>query len=374
MKFSALFNLLFITTSVVFAQERIELTPSDEALLDSLCEVHLTESKIPGIAVGIVSKGKVLYAKGFGVKNIDTQDAVTIQSNFHLASISKTFVATAIAQLVEAEKIKLEDPVTQYLPYFQLKDLRYKDITIKHLVTHTAGVPDVLGYGWNKPKHGEEALEKYVRKLKKRGIKFTPGSDWSYSNNGFEVLGDVIAKASGMSFEQYIKTQIFEPLDMDQTSFIRSEIQEKNATSPHVKRPGIKVSKIYPYNREHAPSSTLNSNVEDMLHYALMYLNKGEFKGQRLFSEKTYELITTEHWSFNEEYGVGLSWFMGPASWRKNDGRRITHSGQDTGYQSWLGILPEKSWAMIVLYNGDWKIPKSDAIFDAAYEIAEKYD
>lgn len=368
------FLLFFLVSRVAFGQEHYALTAKDEALLDSLCETHLEKSRIPGIAVGIVSKGKVLYAKGFGVKHLEKEDPVSSQSNFHLASISKTFVATAIAQLVEKGKIHLDDPVTKYLSYFQLKDPKYKDITIKHLVTHTAGVPDVSNYGWRDPKHSDDALEKYVKGLKSRGLKFIPGSDFDYSNNGFEVLGDVIAKASGMSFESYIKTQIFEPLGMNNTSFIRSEIPERLATHPHIKRLSIQASKVYPYNREHAPSSTLNSNVDDMLNYALMYLNQGEHNGKRLFSEQTYELITRKHWAFSEEHGVGLSWFIGPASWRKGDGMRISHSGQDTGYQSWLGILPDKDWAMIVLYNGDWKIPTSSSIFDAAYDMAERYE
>lgn len=356
------------------AQKTIELGFKDKALLDSLCEAHLTESDIPGMAVGIVSKGKVLYARGFGVRNLKSQYPVTKTSIFHLASISKTFVATAIGQLIAAGKINLEDPVTKHLPYFELANPKYKDITIKHLLTHTAGVPDVMNYNWRQPEYGEDALENYVRDLNRRGLNFTPGEKFKYSNNGFEVLGDVIAKASGMSFEAYIQTHIFDPLDMDNSTFIKPDVPGNIATSPHVKRPGIKVSKVYPYNREHAPSSTLNSNVEDMMKYALMYLNQGTYEGKIIIDRATYELITTKHWTFNEERGVGLSWFIGPASWRRNDGTRIEHSGQDTGYKSWLGILPEKSWAMIVLYNGDWKTPQSDAIFDAAYEMAERYE
>lgn len=369
-----LHSLLLLNIIPTCSQPKLKLDTRDEALLDSLCEVHLKESKIPGLAIGIASKGQVMYAKGFGVKNIDTKSPVTARSVFHLASISKTFVGTAVGQLVAAGKINLDDPVTQYLPYFKLRDPRYQDITIRHLVTHTAGVPDVMSYGWRNPEHGDDALENYVRTLQKKGINFTPGEKFKYSNNGFEVLGDVIAKASGMSFEAYMKTQILEPLGMNNSSFIKREIPDEIATSPHVRRVGIKVSKVYPYNREHAPSSTLNSNVEDMLKYALMYLNQGTYEGKMVIDTETYELATTQHWRFNEERGVGLSWFIGPGSWRKNDGTRIQHSGQDTGYQSWLGILPEKDWAMIVLYNGDWKIPNSSAIFDAAYEMAERYD
>ncbi len=364
---------LLLLVLEIHGQAKVELDPKDEALLDSLCMAHMEGSKIPGFAVGIVSKGKVLYAKGFGVKNIDTQEPVTTKSIFHLASISKTFVATGIAQLVAEGKLNLDDPVTKYLPYFELKDPKYKDITVRHLVTHSAGIPDVLNYNWGKPKYDEMALENYVRQLNK-GLNFAPGGEFKYSNNGFEVLGDVLAKASGMSFEDYMKTQIMDPIRMSHSTFYKPEVAEELATSPHVKRPAIKVSKVYPYNREHAPSSTLNSNIDDMVKYAITYLNKGSYEGEEIFDEDTYALLTTRQREFDEVRGVALSWFVGPASWRGDDGIRIEHSGGDTGYRSWIGILPQKSWAMITLVNCDWKIPPTDAIFDAAYEMAERYE
>ncbi|MEM9326901.1 MAG: serine hydrolase domain-containing protein [Bacteroidota bacterium] len=370
----AVIAILLISSLTIWAQPVIDLSASDEALLDSLCQVHVAEGQLPGFAVGIVSKGKVLYAKGFGVKNLDTKDPVTTSSIFHLASISKTFVGTGIAQLVEKGKIDLDDPVTKYLPYFQLKDPRYKDITIRHLVTHSAGVPDVMNYHWNKPKYDDEALEGQVRSLKSKGLNFEPGTDFKYSNNGFEVLGDVIAKASGMSFEDYMKTQIMTPIGMSNSTFFKPDVPQELATSPHIKRAKMKVSDVYPYNREHAPSSTLNANIDEMVKYALAYLNKGSYDGKAIFSEATYELLTTRQREFDEVRGIGVSWFVGPASWRGDDGIRIQHSGGDRGYRSWIGILPEKSWAMITLYNCDWKIPPTDAIFDTAYEMAERYD
>ena len=137
--YQALISSLIVLLSMhlAHAQQQISLLPEDEALLDSLCEAHQVETKIPGIAIGIVSKGKILYAKGFGVRSVDSGRPVTITSVFHLASISKTFVATGVAQLVAEGKIRLEDPVTTYLPYFEMANPRYKDITIKHLLTHS---------------------------------------------------------------------------------------------------------------------------------------------------------------------------------------------------------------------------------------------
>ena len=357
----------------LFAQEYITLQPSDEAWMDSILQEHLTASKLPGMAIGIVGNGQILYAKGFGTKKLGTEDPVTAQSNFHMASVSKTFVATGVAQLVKQGEIQLDDPVTKYLPYFKLRDPRYKEITIQQLITHTSGVPDAHGYHWGRPKHDPSALENYVRRLKKRGLNFAPGTKFKYSNNGFEVLGDVIAKASGMSFEDYMKKHILKPIGMDNSSFIRKEISPALATTPHVKRLKRKVSKIYPYNREHGPSSTLNSNVEDMLKYAITYLNQGSFNGVSVFDTATYQLITKEHRDISDSFHIGLSWFMNPSRWNK-EWKMYHHSGEDTGYQSFLGIIPEKSWAIVILYNADWNVSNRRAVFKAAYELAEKYE
>ncbi len=372
----AILLLILLFVFETQGQTRIELDPSDEALLDSLCLLHLEETKSPGFAVGIVSKGKVLYTKGFGVRNLKTQAPVTEQSVFHMASVSKTFVATAIAQLVAQNKLALDDLLIDHLPYFELKDMRYKQITIRHMLTHTSGIPDVINCHWNKPVYDSTAIEDYVRNLSYRKLDFDPGSDYKYSSTAFNILADVIAKASGMPFESYMKHFILEPAGMENSTFFKPEVSDELATSPHISLLGIKkVSSVYPYSRVHAGSGTLNSNAEDMARYALTYLNKGRYGQTEVFDEATYDLITTKQRTLDKWRDIGLSWFISASSGRNpNDRGRLAHSGGDRGYSCWLGILPEKSWAMITLYNCDWRNEGSHAIFDAAYDMAERYD
>jgi CubicO group peptidase (beta-lactamase class C family) len=110
----------------------------------------LEEQKIPGFAIGVVKDGRLVYARGFGLMKIgDPGRPVTPQTLFHMASITKPFVATAIMQLVEHGKLDLDDPVIKHVPYFRLKDLRYKEITVRQMVTHTSGMPDVTNYYWD---------------------------------------------------------------------------------------------------------------------------------------------------------------------------------------------------------------------------------
>src|SRR5215469_6811826 len=168
--------------------------------LQPLIEDFVLQQQIPGFAIGVVQDDRLIYAHGFGVKNlVHNHDPVTPRSLFHMASITKTFVATSIMQLVEAGKINLDAPVVQYVPYFRVADDRYQTITVRQMVTHTSGMPDVQDYEWDKPQYDDGALERYVRSLSNQKLIFAPGTDFRYSNMAFEVLGDLIAKVSGES-------------------------------------------------------------------------------------------------------------------------------------------------------------------------------
>jgi CubicO group peptidase (beta-lactamase class C family) len=131
--------------------------------------------ELPGLAVGIVKKGETVYARGFGVKNIATREPVTPSSLFHMASISKTFVCTAIMQLIEKGKISLSASVVTYLPYFKLDDDRYTSITIQQMLSHLSGMPDVESYDWDQPEYDDGALERYVRSLNHKKLISAPG-------------------------------------------------------------------------------------------------------------------------------------------------------------------------------------------------------
>jgi hypothetical protein len=162
----------------------------------------IQKQQLPGFAMAVVEHDRFAYAAGFGLRNATRKDdPITTRSLFHMASITKTFVATSIMQLVERGKIDLDTPVVKYLPYFRMADRRYKIITVRQMVTHTSGMPDVEDYEWNKPQYDDRALERYVRSLGNLKLEFAPGERFEYSNMAFEILGDVIAKVSGELFD-----------------------------------------------------------------------------------------------------------------------------------------------------------------------------
>ena len=141
---------------------------------------------LPGLAVGIVADNEVVYARGFGVKSIETQEPISMTTVFHMASISKPFVATAMMQLVEQNQIQLDAPVVAYIPYFKLDDDRYRDITVQQMLSHVSGMPDVMDYEWDTPQYDEGALERYVRSLSSKKLIYEPGEKYAYSNMAFE--------------------------------------------------------------------------------------------------------------------------------------------------------------------------------------------
>ncbi len=321
-----------------------------DTIMTPFIEEVIQAYDLPGFAIGVVKDKEVVYARGFGYKNIDTKDPVTTSTLFHMASISKPFVATAVMQLVEKGKIDLEAPVTTYLPYFKLDDERYKEITIQQMLSHISGMPDVEDYEWDNPQYDEGALERYVRSLADKRMRFDPGKRYAYSNMAFECLGDVIAKASGMSFADYEKKHILDPAGMKESTFLKPEHLPDNWASGHLRTIRTFAWEGYPYNRMHGPSSTLHSNAIEMCNWAIMNMNHGTRAGQKILEPASYDLLWKPWFKIGGEESdnaVGLSWFLGSHRGEKT----ISHGGGDTGFNSFLLLLPERSSAVVVMCN-----------------------
>ncbi|MGA9767760.1 MAG: serine hydrolase [Blastocatellia bacterium] len=334
--------------------------------LEPMIERAMTQANVPGFAIAIVQNQRVVYAAGFGVKNLtNSNEKITPQSLFHMASITKPFVATSIMQLWEQEKIDLDAPLVKYLPYFRMKDERYKTITIRQMLSHVSGMPDVEDYEWDKPQYDDRALERYVRSLTGLSLIAAPGTMFRYSNMAYEILGDVIAKVSGESFEDYVKHHILEPLGMKTSTLLIKQADPKLLTSPHVLDDSYDptVSRIFPYNRMHSPSSTLYSNVLDMARWAIANMNRGELDGKRILRASTYDLMwraAGDKWR-----NIGISWFLGA----RRESQTVGHSGGDTGFRSNLLMIPDKGVAVVMMSNYDGPSALG-SITNAALDVA----
>jgi CubicO group peptidase (beta-lactamase class C family) len=350
-------GVLSLLAIMVFLDEWEYNRPLQEQIekkLEPLILKVMKEEKIPGLALGLIKNNEIVYARGFGVKDIATGEPVTEQTLFHLASVSKSFVGIAIMQLVERGKIGLDHRGVEYLPYFTLADERYKEITIGQLLSHTSGMPDydkrwINTNHYANPEYDESALERYVRSLSDRKMVAAPGEKYNYSNMAFNVLGDVIAKVSGQTFEDYMRENILDPLEMQQSTFLMTEVSPELAASPYVliNNKKLEKRKIYPYHRAHAPNGTLHANVFEMCNYALANLNRGKFNDLRILESSGYDLMWKPQkkigWGEYTAHGWFLEDFFGYSF--------VTHSGGDLGFRAGIVLEPDKSFGLVILAN-----------------------
>jgi len=315
-----------------------------------------------------------------GVGNEDGPGSPPVDGEtvFHLASVTKPFVATAVMQLVADGKMDLDSPLRRYLPYFSMQGPGADRITIRQLLTHTAGVGDTSNFGWTTPEYDDGAVERYVRSLASARLDFVPGTDWRYSNRGFDVLADAIAKADGQPFETVIQQRILTPLGMRRSTVLMTDVDSARLAVGH-KRDGSRVG-YYPYNRRHAGSSTLHSSLDDMLRWAAANLGRGTLDQRRILPTSAYDELwhpyrdiratiaeQTRKAGFVFPYdnlAIGLSWFL-PVQ----DGRQLVyHSGSDPGFASNVLLSPSEQIGVVVLINASGADPRalSRSLLEAA--------
>jgi CubicO group peptidase (beta-lactamase class C family) len=249
-----------------------------------------------------------------------------------------------------------------------MADERYKFITVRQMLAHRSGMPDVEDYEWARPQYDDAALERYVRSLGNLELLFAPGERFAYSNIAFEVLGDLIAKVSGETFDDYIQRHILVPLAMkDSTLMIRRANSRLLAWGHELDKRGEPApSAVYPYNRMHSPSSNLHSNVADMARWAMANTNRGELDGVRILPASAYDVMWTRVAEVpGRPSAPGMSWFL--SDYRGN--QMVSHSGDDTGFNTGLAMLPDKEIAMVWMTNADW-LTEGRTITRAALDVA----
>ena len=324
--------------------------------LDALAENVRAELQSPGLAYGVVRPDGSSFGRALGVKRLGETEPVTTNTLFHMASVTKPFVATAIAQRVEHGRLKIGQRLVEVLPELQLADERLREITVEQVLTHTAGLPDVEDYQWNRPETDDEALRRYIGSLASRQLLFAPGTGFAYSNIGYEILARVIEVLDGASFEMAIRSTILQPTRMTASTLYYPEADKGRLASPHVAEEGAPVrrSDVFPYNRRHAGSSTLLSNVDDMLRWISINLGDGVLDGARIMSAETARDLRTPRSAKIPEGGTlppgtqpALSWFVIPRGARQI----IAHGGVDLGFVSLCAWCPQERTGVVAMAN-----------------------
>jgi CubicO group peptidase (beta-lactamase class C family) len=232
------------------------INPADVTNIDTFVRAQVERHGIPGLALAIVEGDQVVHLGGYGRAD-ETERAVTPQTPFVLASVSKPITALAVMQLVEAGKLELDAPVQRYLPEFRVGDpIASRQITIRHLLQHTSGIPE---QGCQNSRFEAETLEEFVSRLRTIEPDAPAGARYFYCSGNYNVLGRVIEVVSGQSFASYIEQQVFAPLDMRHSFTTEQAAERAGLGVGYWWLFGIPVPFEYPYDVPQMPSGFLIS-------------------------------------------------------------------------------------------------------------------
>ena len=343
------------------APAEVNLLPADlQTTVENVVAFMMDDSHTPGLAVGIVQDGEPIYAQSFGLATAGSDKPVTAQSLFQIMDMTHVFTAAAAMQLVEQGKLDLDAPVVEYLPYFQLDDERYKQITMRHLLTESAGLPE-MEY-WNPaadwqgktPQTDDGALERYVRNLGDVQLWQEPGQSPGFCNMTYDIAGDVIAKVSGEVFEEYMAHHVLQPLGMSQSTFYPQQANPELLVTPHM-LDGVKAvpSELVTYSRERAPSVGLFSSLGNLLRWTQANLNRGELDGQRILQAATYDLLWAPFQVYSALYrssdfdSKAIGWILGSLGSHP----MYQYLGMDMGFNGAFCLVPERRSGAVVLSN-----------------------
>lgn len=302
----------------------------------------------PGASVTVIQDGKQIFAKSYGLADVEMKVAATPDNNYRLASVSKQFTAMAIMILADRKKLSFDDPITKFFPEFPSTG---KKITIRHLLNHTSGLiayEDIIPKDTTIP-----VLDINVLRLlqEQKTTYFTPGSQFRYSNTGFAFLALIVEKASGQTFASFLKDNIFEPLHMDNTLAYEAGI----STVPHRTFGYSDKDGGFAKTDQSLTSSVLGdggvySSVNDLYKWdQALYTTK--LVSKKIFNEAYTAGPSTEHDGIKYGFGWYISEYRGL--------RNIYHTGDSIGFRTYLSRFPDQKFTVIILSNHhDVKLPE----------------
>lgn len=338
-----------IALLILLISTRLTAQTVDPAAVDRLAAATMESWRLPAMAVAVVKDDKVIYSRGFGV----TPDTL-----FQIASTSKAFTTTAMAILVDEKKMSWDDPVRKHIPYFRLADACADSlVTLRDIVSHRTGLKrhDAL---WD---YGTWSREEVVRRIGSVSLTKPFRSEYQYQNVMFMAAGEAVAAASGMSWEKYVQTRIFEPLGMKNTVIAESEWARAERAPAHrydTESQSIRPFQPNPY-ESLGPAGSIKSSARDLAQWVRFQLNGGSLDGKRLLSEaalketwKPHTLLPQDETAKGDNpethinaYGLG---------WRVQDYRGellVSHGGALNFYRAQVALLLEHRAGVVVLTN-----------------------
>ena len=343
------FLLLFISLHSIGQAEKAEAGIRD----------IMQQSKVMGLSVAVVKKGKIIYTHSFGLKDVESNTPLTDDCLFRIASISKSFSATSIMQLVEAKKLSLDDDISD-LVGFKIRNPKFPEtvITLRMVLSHRSSINDSQGYftldAINPAKNPDWA---------KCYNDYEPGKGYRYCNLNYNMVGTIIEKISGERFDQYVKHHILDPLGLYGGYCVDSLDESRFATiyeyDDSLKKFNPSPAAYAPRREEIAnyvmgystpifsPTGGMKISATDLAQYMIMHMKQGRYKGKRIISKKSAEQMQTKL-SDKEGYGLAIM-----TSDKLIAGKTMKgHTGSAYGLYSTMFFQPEEKFGIVVISNG----------------------
>lgn len=329
--------------------------------LDRLIEKAIADFDVPGLAIAIVSKGEIVYAKGFGHRDVEAQAPMTVDTLFAIGSTTKAMTATLLGMLVDEGKLAWDEPVRDFLPGFALSDATVTErITPRDLVTHRSGLPrhDLLWYNNN-----ESTRADLVARLAYLELTADLREKFQYNNLLFMTAGYLSAQVAGTTWEDLIRTRLFEPLGMERSNVsVDVSQQDDDHAVPYIEKddalervPFRKIDLV-------GPAGSVNSSVREMSRWLLLNLGGGEIDGQRLVSASTMAEIQSPQMTVGATQDrpdvsvptYGMGWMID--TYRGH--RRVSHGGGIDGFITSVMLFPDDELGIVAFNNCLRGIPR----------------
>jgi CubicO group peptidase (beta-lactamase class C family) len=326
--------------------------------LDAYIENALRRWEIPGLAIAVVKDDSVVYARGFGVRELGRAERVDENTLFAVGSTTKAFTAALVGMLVDSNRVRWEDPVTRHLPWFQLYDPYVtREMTLRDLLCHRSGLTRADGLWYASGLSRDEI----VRRMRFHRPRWSFRSRYGYQNIMFLAAGQAVAAVTGRSWDQVIRERLLVPLGMTRTTTSTSSLAGMdNVATPHARIQG-QVRTVAWRNLDNAgPAGSINSSVRDMAQWVRLNLAGGVYAGRRLLSQAVVREMQSPQMVIGSSQRVdsiypeihmrayGLGWVINDYRGRKV----VSHGGAIDGMRAQVGLLPEERLGVVVLANG----------------------
>lgn len=332
----------------------------EDTELDKLVQETLTTFDVPGISVGVLKDGKVVYAKGHGVRSLTNKKDMNDNTLVGVASNSKGFTCFALAMMIDAGKLNWDDKVRQHIPEFQLHDAWVTEhFTVRDLVTHRSGMGLGAGDLMFFPEGNDFDVDDVINNVKYLEPESSFRSKFAYNNNMFIIAGEVLKRVSGLSWEDFIETKIMKPVGMKSSKASYNRVTDKsNIIDAHTRAEGKVIQIPHDWSETANPAGGIVSNVHDMMTWAKFLMNDAVTEsGERLLDARLFHelwqlqtplTVRPGDWYNSNFRGYGLGWFVTDV---KGGHKQVYHTGGLLGTVTQFTMIPDLDLAIVVLTN-----------------------